>query len=56
MGRWSGSDKKLKTMGYIFNTIVDEKGRITLGYIDNNNQVLEIKILLDGIEVETSLK
>ena len=33
-------------------TILDEKRRVTFGYVDNNNQIAEVKIPIDGIEVE----
>ncbi len=29
-----------------------ENGRVTFGYVGNNNQIVEVKIPLDGIEVD----
>ena len=33
-------------------TILDENRRVTFGYVDNNNQIVEVKIPLDGVEVD----
>jgi len=33
-------------------TMLDEKGRVTFGYVDNNNQIVEVKIPLDGVEID----
>lgn len=33
-------------------TMLDEKGRVTFGYVDHNNQIVEVKIPLDGVEVD----
>jgi integrase len=33
-------------------TMLDENRRITFGYVDNNNQIVEVKIPLDGVEVD----
>jgi hypothetical protein len=33
-------------------TMLDEKHRVTFGYIDDNNQIVEVKIPLDGIEID----
>ncbi|MGC2575668.1 MAG: hypothetical protein WA364_29540 [Candidatus Nitrosopolaris sp.] len=32
-------------------TMLDENRRVTFGYVDNNNQIVEVKIPLDGVEV-----
>ena len=32
-------------------TMLDEKHRVTLGYVDDNNQIVEVKIPIDGVEV-----
>ena len=29
----------------------DENRRVTFGYVDNNNQIVEVKVPLDGVEV-----
>jgi hypothetical protein len=31
--------------------MLDENRRVTFGYVDNNNQIVEVKIPLDGVEV-----
>ena len=33
-------------------TMLDENRRVTFGYINNNNQIVEVKIPLDGVEVD----
>jgi hypothetical protein len=33
-------------------TILDENRRITFGYVDNNNQIVEVKIPLDGFQID----
>lgn len=33
-------------------TMLDEKGRITFGYVNNDNHITEVKIPLDGVEIE----
>ena len=33
-------------------TVLDEKGRITFGYVDDNNQIIEVKIPFNGVEVD----
>ena len=33
-------------------TMLDENHRMTFGYVDNNNQIVEVKIPLDGVEVD----
>jgi hypothetical protein len=33
-------------------TMLDEKRRVTFGYVDNNNQIVEMKIPLDGVEID----
>jgi hypothetical protein len=33
-------------------TILDEKRRVTIGYVDNNNQNVEMKIPIDGFEID----
>jgi hypothetical protein len=33
-------------------TMLDEKGRITFGYVNSNNQITEVKIPLDEVEIE----
>ena len=33
-------------------TMLDEKGRVTFGYVDNNNQIVEVKIPLKGVEID----
>ena len=32
-------------------TMLDGNRRVTFGYVDNNNQIVEVKIPLDGVEV-----
>jgi hypothetical protein len=32
-------------------TMLDEKRRVTFGYVDNDNQIVEVKIPVDGVEV-----
>ena len=32
-------------------TMLDGNRRLTFGYVDNNNQIVEVKIPLDGVEV-----
>jgi hypothetical protein len=31
-------------------TVLDEKGRVTIGYVDDNNQSVEMKVPLKGFE------
>jgi hypothetical protein len=33
-------------------TMFDEKRRVTFGYVDNDNQIVEVKIPVDGIEID----
>jgi hypothetical protein len=33
-------------------TMLDEKGRVTFGYVDNNNQIVEMKIPLKEVEID----
>ena len=33
-------------------TMLDEKGRVTFGYVDNNNHIVEVKIPLNGVEID----
>ena len=33
-------------------TMLDEKRRVTFGYVDNNNQIVETKIPVDGVEID----
>ncbi|MFY9868144.1 MAG: hypothetical protein WAK17_00335 [Candidatus Nitrosopolaris sp.] len=33
-------------------TMLDEKRRVTIGYVDNNNQSVEMKVPVDGFETE----
>jgi hypothetical protein len=33
-------------------TMLDEKRRVTIGYVDNNNQSIEMKVPLDGFEID----
>jgi len=33
-------------------TMLDEKRRVTIGYIDDNNQKVEMKVPLDGFDVD----
>jgi hypothetical protein len=33
-------------------TMLDEKRRVTFGYVDDNNQIVEVKIPLDGVEID----
>jgi hypothetical protein len=35
-------------------TMLDEKRRVTIGYIDDNNQRVEMKVPLDGFDVDNS--
>ena len=32
-------------------TMLDENRRVTFGYVDNNNQIVEVKIPLDGVQI-----
>ena len=32
-------------------TMLDGNRRVTIGYVDNNNKIVEVKIPLDGVEV-----
>ena len=33
-------------------TMLDEKRRVTFGYVDNSNQIVEVKIPLDGVKID----
>src|SRR5207247_9453156 len=33
-------------------TMLDEKGRLTFGYVDSSNQTVEVKIPLDRVEID----
>ena len=33
-------------------TMLDEKCRVTFGYVDNNNQIVEVKVPIDGVEID----
>jgi hypothetical protein len=33
-------------------TMLDEKRRVTIGYVDDNNQTVEMKVPLDGFEID----
>ena len=33
-------------------TMLDEKRRVTIGYVDDNNQSVEMKVPLDGFEID----
>jgi len=33
-------------------TMLDEKRRVTIGYVDNNNQSVEMKVPIDGFEID----
>jgi len=33
-------------------TVLDEKRRVTIGYVDDNNRSVEMKVPLDGFEVD----
>jgi hypothetical protein len=33
-------------------TMLDEKRRVTIGYVDDNNQNVEMKVPLDGFEID----
>jgi hypothetical protein len=33
-------------------TMLDEERRVTIGYVDNNNQSVEMKVPLDGFEID----
>jgi hypothetical protein len=33
-------------------TMLDEKRRVTIGYVDNNNQSVEMKVPVDGFEID----
>ena len=33
-------------------TMLDENRRVTFGYVDNNNQIVEVKVPLDGVEID----
>jgi hypothetical protein len=35
-------------------TMLDEKRRVTIGYVDNNNQSVEMKVPVDGFEIDES--
>jgi hypothetical protein len=32
--------------------MLDENRRVTFGYVDNNNQIVEVKIPLDEVEID----
>jgi hypothetical protein len=32
--------------------MLDENRQVTFGYVNNNNQIVEVKIPLDGVEVD----
>lgn len=32
--------------------VIDEKRRVTIGYVDSNDQNLEMKIPIDGFEID----
>ena len=33
-------------------TMLDEERRVTIGYVDDNNQSREMKVPLDGLEID----
>jgi integrase len=33
-------------------TMLDEQGRVTFGYVDNNNQIVEVKVPVEGVEID----
>ena len=33
-------------------TMLDENRRVTFGYVDNKNQIVEVKIPLDGVQID----
>jgi hypothetical protein len=33
-------------------TMLDENRQVTFGYVDNNNQIVEVKIPVDGVEID----
>jgi hypothetical protein len=33
-------------------TMYDERRRVTIGYVDNNNQSVEMKVPVDGFEID----
>ena len=35
-------------------TMLDEERRVTIGYVDDNNQSVEMKVPLDGFEASSS--
>ena len=35
-----------------YSTMLDEKRRVTIGYADDNNQSVEMKVPLDGFEID----
>ena len=35
-------------------TMLDEEGRVTIGYVDDNNQTVEMKVPLDGFEASSN--
>jgi len=38
--------------GYVREGQNDEEHRVIFGYVDNKNQIIEMKIPLDGIEID----
>jgi hypothetical protein len=37
-------------------TMVDEKWRVTFGYVDSNNEITEVKIPVDEVEIEEGVE
>jgi len=35
-----------------YRTMLDEERRVTIGYVDDNNQRVEMKVPLDGFEID----
>jgi len=33
-------------------TMLDENRRVTFGYVNNKNQIVEVKIPLDGVQID----
>jgi hypothetical protein len=35
-------------------TVLDEERRLTFGYVNDKNRIVEVKIPIDGVEITTS--
>jgi ABC-type phosphate transport system auxiliary subunit len=45
-------ESQLKITELLGRTMLDEERRVTIGYVDDNNQRVEMKVPLDGFEID----